>query len=166
MESIRPTCNRAIVRDRFYKCTPECVDVFALNRNDFEAVAGERLGQLVTFEILGRVSSNGDIVVINEELHIQALRNRQTSRLSVVSLLLRAIGAKTENSLVAIGKCYAVDHWPHVSEAARGKFDAGCKAELRVTWKFRLSRSVLQEVRRGDMSFERGEKVLRGDTVT
>ena len=150
----------------FDKCAPESIDIFALNSNYLKTVAGERLGDLIAFEILGRVSGNGDIVVINDELHIQALRNCQASRLGIISFLLRAVRTKTENSFVAIGERDAVDHGPHVSEATRGEFDTWRKTELRVTWKFRFSCSVMQEVLRGDMSFERGEKVLRCDAVT
>ena len=155
-----------MVSDRFYKCTPECVYVLALNRNDLETMSGERLGDLVAFEIFRWVSSDGDIVVINDEFHIQFLGNCEASRLSVVSLLLGAIGAKTEDILVAISKRDAVNHRPHVSETARREFDTWRKTELRVTWQLRFSRAIMEEVLHGDMSFKRGEKVLRRDAVT
>jgi hypothetical protein len=115
------------------KCTPESVDIFTLDSDHLETVTKKRLLQFVALQILGWVPSDGDIIVVNEYLYVQVLCNGKSSRLGVVALLLRAIGAKTEDSLVAIGKRDTINQGPHMSETPRREFDARGETELRVT---------------------------------
>ena len=63
-------------------------------------------GQAVTFQgflhaeaaqILGRMTGNGDIVVIDQQLHIDVVRHRQPGRLGIVTFLLGTVRPQTEN---------------------------------------------------------------------
>ena len=52
------------------EASPELINILALDGDDLQAVAGKRLGQVVALEVLRRVASNGDVVVVNDELDI------------------------------------------------------------------------------------------------
>lgn len=151
--------------NHFCKCTPESIDIFTLDSDHLKTVALECLLQLIAFQIFGWVASDGDIIVIYDDLHVQVLCNRESSRLSIVAFLLRAIGAKTEDILVAIGKGDAIDQGPHMSEAPGRELDPRRETELGVTWELRVGCAIFQEMFRGDVAFQCREEVLCGDTV-
>jgi hypothetical protein len=58
------TCGRTLVGDDSTDSTPQSVNILALHFKDFETVSLEGLGQLIAFEILGRVTSDGDVIII------------------------------------------------------------------------------------------------------
>jgi hypothetical protein len=53
-----------------------------------------------------------------------------------------------------------------MSEAPRGEFDARGETELGMTRKFRICFAIVEEMFRGDVTFECREKVLCRDAVT
>ena len=130
-----------------------------------KTVAEECLLQLIAFQVFGWVTSDGDIIVIDDDLHVQVLCNRESSRLSIVAFLLRAIRTKTEDILVAIGKRDAIDQGPHMSEAPGRELNPRRETELGVTWKLRVGCAIFQEMFRGDVAFQCREEVLCGDAV-
>jgi hypothetical protein len=147
------------------KCGPESIDIFTLDSDHLKTVAGERAFQAIALQVFGWMPSDGDVIVIDDDLHVQALCNGQASRLGVVTFLLRSIGAKAEDGLVAIGKRDAIDHGPQMSEASGREFDAWRKAELGVAWKLRIGGAIVQEVIHGEVTFQRGEEVLSCNAV-
>lgn len=151
--------------NHFCKCTPERIDIFTLDSDNLKTMAKERLLYLVAFQILGWVSSDGDIIVINDDLYVQILCNCESSCLGVVAFLLRAIRAKTEDSLVAIGKRDAIDQGPHMPEAPRREFDAWRETKLGVTRQLRVGCTILQEMFCGEVTIQCCEEVLCGDAV-
>lgn len=72
-----------------------------------------------TLEVLGRVPSDGDVIVVDDDLYVQLLGNSEAGSLGVVALLLRAIGAEAKDYFVSVCHGDAVHHCPHVAEAAR-----------------------------------------------
>jgi len=64
MRSIAITCGRTLDS---YDCadgTPQGVNILALHLEYLETMSFEGLGQLVALEVLGRVTSDSDIVII------------------------------------------------------------------------------------------------------
>jgi len=153
------------VREHFYKCSPESIDIFTLDSDHLKAVSGKCPVQLKAFQILGWVPSDGDIIVVDDELHVKILCNCESSRLCVIAFLLRAIGTKTEDSLVAIGECDTIDQGPHMSETSRREFDAWRESEFWVARELRVGCAILQEVICGDVTFQCRKEVLCGNAV-
>ena len=67
--------------------TPKGIDVLTIHGNDLETVALKGLGNIVALEVLRRVASDGDIVVVDDKLHVETLRDRQPGSLGIVSFL-------------------------------------------------------------------------------
>ena len=151
--------------DYFDKCPPESIDIFTVDSDHLETVAGECLLQVIALQIIGWVSGDGDVIVIDDDLYVQVLCSGQSSRLGVVTFLLRAIGAKTVDGLVAIGKRDTIDQGPQMPETAGREFDARGESELRVTGKFRVGRAILQEVFCGEVALQRCEEILCRDAM-
>lgn len=125
---------------------PESVDVLSLNCHNFEAVALKSLGEIVSLEVLRRVTGNGDVIVVDEEFDVEVLSDCQSSSLRVVALLLRSIRTQTEDGLVTVGQGDAINHGPHVSKAAGGELDPGSQTQLWVTGKLRVGSTIVQKV--------------------
>jgi hypothetical protein len=136
-----------------------------LDSDHLKTVAGERLFKVIAFQVFGWMPCDGDIIVIDDDFYVQVLRNGQASRLGVVAFLLRTIGAKTEDSLVTIGKGDAIDHGPQMSETTGREFDARRETKLGVTRELRVGGAILQEVVYGEVTFERCDEVLCCDAV-
>lgn len=113
-----------------------------------------------------RCARNGDVVVIEEELDVQALGDSETGSLSVVTLLLRAVRAEEDDRLALVSKGNTVDHGPGVTETARGELDTRSKAKLRVAWELGVGISVREQVLKVQVTVKGREQVLGGDTVT
>jgi hypothetical protein len=58
------------------------------------------------------MSSDGDVIVIDDELDVQAFCNRESRSFGVVAFLLGTVRAETEDGLIAVGEGYTVDHRP------------------------------------------------------
>lgn len=69
------------------------------------------------------------VVVVDQDLDVEVLRDGEASGLGVVSLLLCAVRAEAEDGLGRFGESNAVHERPHVSKPARREFDAGREAE-------------------------------------
>lgn len=130
------TGSGAIIIDDGCDRTPKCIDVLTLDSDDLETMSLKGLLQVVSLEVVGGMTRNSDVIIINQELDVQALSNSETSSLRVVTLLLRTIRTKTEDDFVSVGEGDTVDMWPHVTETTRRELDTGCQAKFRVTWEF------------------------------
>ena len=74
-----------------------------------ETVASERALDRVPSEVLGRVPSDRDIVVVDDQLDAESLRHGQTRGLGVVALHLRPVGSEAEAHLcVRVCVCVCV----------------------------------------------------------
>lgn len=159
------TGSGAIMVDDGCKCTPEGVDVFTLYSEDLETMSLERLLQFVSLEIIGGMACDGDVVVINQELNVQALRNGKTSSLCIVTLLLRTIGTETKDDFIPVGEGDTVYVWPHVAKTTRRELDAWSEAEFGVAGELGVCLTVMQEVFWGNVAFHGRQEVLCCDTV-
>ncbi len=60
--------------DDLAKSTPKRVNVLAVHRDDLKTMTLESLGHVVALEVLRRVTSDGHIVVVDDNLDVEALR--------------------------------------------------------------------------------------------
>lgn len=118
--------------------------------------------KLVISEVHAR---NGDVVVIKEQLNVQALCDSKTSSLGIITLLLGAIRAEKEDTLRLVGESDTVDQRPHVTKTARGELDTRGEAQLRVTWEFRVGISIVEKVLKVEVAIEGRKQILGGNAV-
>lgn len=145
--------------------TPQGLEVLALYGDDLEAVARKRLGDIVSLEVLRGMSRDGHIVVINEELDVEVLRDGKARSLCVVSFLLRSVRAEHEDRLVLVSHRDTVDPWPDVPETSGGELDSGGQPQFGVAWELRVGFAIVQKVLGGDVTLDSRHQVLGGDTV-
>ena len=72
---------------------PEGIDLLSLDGHDLKAMTLKSLGEIVSFEVLRRVTGNGNVIVIDKEFDVEVLSDCQPSSLCIVTLLLRSIRA-------------------------------------------------------------------------
>ena len=58
---VRDDSDRSLVRDCLCNSSPEFLEILALDRDDFHALASERLGDVVALEVHTRVTRDGDL---------------------------------------------------------------------------------------------------------
>ena len=155
-----------IMVDNLHETTPEGIDILSLDSHNLEAVTLKGLGEIISLEVTRGVSSDGDVIIVDEKFDVEILSNCQPSGFRIVTLLLRSVGTQTEHGFVAIGQGNAVDHGPHMPETSGGEFDSGSQAQLRVTGKLGVGSTVVEKVFGGDGSLKGREQVLSSDTVT
>jgi hypothetical protein len=119
----------------------------------------------IALQVLRGMSSNGDVIIIDQQFHVQALSNSQPRCLRVVAFLLRTVRAETEHNLVAVGDRHAIDHCPQMTKTVRREFDTRCEPEFRMTWELGVCFAVVQEAFGGKGALEHREDVLCGDTM-
>jgi hypothetical protein len=131
-QTLDDDCSGSVERDRIGDGSPESVEVFSLHDTDFKAMAGEGLLKVITFQVLRRMASDGDVIVIEEQLDVEILRDGESGSFGIVTLLLTAIRSQTEYGLVTVCECDTVDERPHVAESSRGELDTWGQAKLRM----------------------------------
>mmetsp|Transcript_18830 Transcript_18830/g.21031 ORF Transcript_18830/g.21031 Transcript_18830/m.21031 type:complete len:622 (+) Transcript_18830:96-1961(+) len=144
----------------------QSVQILARNLGHRKAVSPEGVGHGVATHVLGWVASDGHIVVVNQQLDVQVLGHGQTSGLSVIALLLRAVRPKAEHDLVRVGQGHTVDIRPHVTEASRAKLNSRGETKLRVPRQLLVALSVVNELIRVQVTAQGRHEVLCGDTVS
>lgn len=92
--------------------TPQRVDVFALDSDNLESMSFECFRDMVSFKVFRRVSSNCDVIVVDEQFDVECLSDCKPCSFSIVAFLLGAIRAKAENGFVTVGERNAVDKRP------------------------------------------------------
>jgi len=107
-----------VVYNRVYTA-PQRIDILAFDGDNLESMSFECFRDTISFEIFRRVSSNCDIIVIDEQFDVESLGDCEPCSFSIVAFLLRAIRAKAENCLVTIGEGNAVDKWPEYGTRVR-----------------------------------------------
>mmetsp|Transcript_59773 Transcript_59773/g.155227 ORF Transcript_59773/g.155227 Transcript_59773/m.155227 type:complete len:463 (+) Transcript_59773:714-2102(+) len=142
------------------------VDVFAVDVLAGHALPGERLAQVEALEVLRGVPRDRHVVVVDEELHRQAVGDGEARCLSVVALHLRAIRAEAAHDLPRLRPADAVEVPPQVPEAARTELDARRAPELRVAGEVAVPLPVLHQRLRRHVATEHREHVLSGDAVS
>ena len=147
----------SIMVDDLDETTPEGVDVLSLGSHNLETVTCESLGDVIPFEVLGRMTGNGDIVVVYEEFYVEVLSDCQSSSLCIVALLLGSIRTQAEHGFVTVGESNAVNHGPHVSKTPRGEFDSGGQTQLGVTGKLGVGSTVVEKVIGSNGALKSGE---------
>lgn len=138
--------------DNFSETGPEGIDVLSLDSHDFEAVTLKSFGEIVSFEVLRWMASNGNVIVVDKEFDVEVLSDRQPSSLCIITLLLRSIRTQAEDGLVTVGQGNAVNHRPHVSKASGGELDSGGQTQLWVTGKLGVGGAVIEKVIGGNGS--------------
>jgi hypothetical protein len=68
---MRLTRGGALVGDNCRDRTPQSVNILALHFKDLKTMSFESFGQLVSFKILGRMTSNSDVIIICKMLKNQ-----------------------------------------------------------------------------------------------
>ena len=74
-----------------HETAPELIKILSVDSDNLEAMAGKGLADVIALQVLGGVTSNSHVVVIDDQLDVEALRNGQTGRLSIVTLLFSQI---------------------------------------------------------------------------
>ena len=83
----RLTSSRTLVGDDLAKASPESVNVLAIDGDDLQTVYGQRLADLVALQVLRGVAGDGDVVIVDDQLHVEVLCDGETRRLGVVAFL-------------------------------------------------------------------------------
>lgn len=159
------TCSRSLVSNDLTESTPQCLEVFTLHGDDLQAMTGKGFRNIITLEVFTGVAGNSDVIVINYQLYVEVLSNSESGCLSVVTLLLGAVGTQDENSLVPIGECDTVDPGPDVPKTARREPNTRRETEFRVSWEFRVRFTIVEQMFEGDVSFDGGDEVLSSNTM-
>ena len=108
---------------------------------------------------------DGDVIVVQDQLHVKVLCDREARRFGIVALHLGTVGAKAEHDLAWVRKRDAVHVRPHVTEAAGAELDARREAHLGVTRKLGAALAVEAQKLRVDQAVQRRHQVLRRDAV-
>lgn len=99
--------------------SPQRIEIFPLDRENFESVPFECFRYIVSFQVFRRVPSNCDVIVVDKNLDVESLGNCEPCSFSIVTFLLRSIRAKTENGLVAVSERDTVDKRPCMRYSVR-----------------------------------------------
>ena len=74
----------------------------------------EGLLDIVALEVLRGVAGDGDVVVVDHQLHVDVTGSSKARGLGVVALLLRTIRAQAPRNLVRVGHGHTIHHRPHL----------------------------------------------------
>jgi hypothetical protein len=149
------------------QCAVQGVDIFTVNAHALHSVTLERLGDIVPLEVLSRMTSDSDIVVIDNELSsmqyilnvikrlqsgkeyldVQTTRHSQACSLRIIAFLLGSIRAQANGDLPRICKRYTVHHWPHVPQPSRAELNSRSASKLGMAWKMSMPDTVILQVR-------------------
>jgi len=143
--------------DDLGQTSPEGINVLPLDGHNLKAMTLESLGEIVSLEVLRRMTGNGNVVVVDEEFYVEILSDCKPSGLCVVTFLLRSIGTQAKDDLVTIGQSDTVNHGPHVPKTPGREFDSGGQTQLGVTGKLGVGGAVVEEVLGSNGSLEGGE---------
>ncbi len=84
-------CNRARGIDGGDDTFVQIIQVFAIAFQHGDALTGQGFSGAATFQIFGRMAGDGDVVVVDDQFDVQALRYSQACRFGIVTFLLRTI---------------------------------------------------------------------------
>ena len=98
---------------------PQRIKILPLDSDNLESMPFECSRDIVAFQVFRRVSSNCDIIVVDEKFDIESLGNSESCSFSIVTFLLRAVRAKAENDLIAVSERNTVDKSPYVIYSVR-----------------------------------------------
>ena len=156
---------RLLLGERTADVDVEGVEILAHGRFRLQAVAGQGPGQVVAGHVVLRVARDRDIVVVDEDLHIQLLGDRQARRFGVVAFHLGAVGAEHDDRLVRVRHGDAIAKCPEVAEAAGSEFDAGRQTLFRVAGQATVELAIVQQLFRRHRAVQDAQQILRRDAV-
>mmetsp|Transcript_53362 Transcript_53362/g.114692 ORF Transcript_53362/g.114692 Transcript_53362/m.114692 type:complete len:434 (+) Transcript_53362:325-1626(+) len=125
----------AVCHDGSTHCSVDRFEVLPVHVDRLDVVSLEGLANVIASEVLRRVAGNGDIIVVNEKLHVQPICGSDARSLRCVALHLGAVGTEGTDHLFGAAHRNAVNHWPHVAQAAGAELDALRAAKFGVTGK-------------------------------
>jgi len=137
------------------------VKVFAFARIHLQSMPAQGASQVKTGQILGRMTADGDVVVIQQQFHIQSACHGETGRLRIVALHLRAIRTKNKHHLVRIGHGNAIGEGPQVAKPSGGEFDAQFRVQFRVAVETASGRAVIEQAAQRHITVKGREGVLQ-----
>jgi hypothetical protein len=82
------------------------------------------------------MARNGDIVVVNQQLHIDVVGHGETGRFSIVAFLLGTVGTEAENGFARVCQGHTVDVGPHVTQTTGAELNPGSQAQFGVSGQF------------------------------
>ena len=138
----------------------EIVEILAVALVHGQTVSGEGLGHRETLDVVAGVTGDGDIVVIDDEFDLESVGDSDAGGLGVVALLLRAVGAETEDRRAGVRHGDAVDVRPHVAEPARAESHPGSVAEFGVAGQVSAGLTVVEDRFGGQVPVEHRHEVL------
>lgn len=158
-------CGWAIVVDDFAQSSPKRLEIFALDSYYLEAMSRQRLLDVEALQVLGGMTGDSDVVIVNDKFDVQALCDCKSGGFGIIALLLRAVGTEHKHGLLAVCKRNAIDEGPDMTETTRREFDAWGKSKLRMAGKLGVRFAVMKEMFGRDVTLDGGEEVLCGDAV-
>jgi hypothetical protein len=78
------------------------------------------------------MARNGDIVVVNQQLHIDVVSHRKPGRFSIIAFLLGAIGPQAEHGFARVSQGHTIDVGPHVTKPTGAELNPGSQAQFGV----------------------------------
>ena len=111
------------------------------------------------------MAGDGDVVVVDHQLHGQAVGHGETGRLGVVPLLLGPVGAQAEQGAAGVGQGHPVHEGPQVAEAAGAELHPGGEAEFGVAGQAGVGGPVVQQILGLQLAPQHRHQVLGGHAV-
>lgn len=109
---VRLTCCWPLVVNNGADSAPESINILALHGKHLETMAFQRFRKIIPLKIFRGMPGDSDVIIIDKQLHVEILRDSEPGCLSVVSFLLRPIGAQAEHGLVTVGERDTVHERP------------------------------------------------------
>ena len=113
-----------------------------------------------------RMAGDGDVVVVDQHFHIQALcATVEAGGLGVVAFHLTAVGAEHHDRAAGARHRDAVAEGPHVPKTARAELDARREVLLGVARQAAVELAIVEQLLCGHVPVEDAEEVLRRDAM-
>ena len=158
--------NRACCRDGCTHATVKCIQFFSVADVDFQAVPFKSAGNVIALQVVGRMTGNGHVVVVNQQLDVQLLSHGQSRRFGVVAFHLRTVGSKHEDNLLRIRDGHSVNEGPHMPQATGRELYARRESSFRMSGKVRKIFAIVIKLFNRKIAFQRCHQVLCGYSVT
>src|ERR1700742_5259237 len=111
------------------------------------------------------MASDGHVVVIDKDFHVQLLTHCQARSFGIVAFHLTAIRAQQHDRFPGIRHRNTVDEGPKMAKPARAEFDARRETLLRISREAAAELSVMQQMLYRHCTIENTHKILRGHSV-
>jgi hypothetical protein len=75
-------------------------------------VATQGTGDIVAWQVNARVPSDSDVIIVDQNLHVEVVGDGDSSRFSIVTFLLGTVRTETKDSFAPLADSDAVDKGP------------------------------------------------------